>query len=147
MDVALQNAAGLFKFDSDQLYVLIEIVQLAFITFCLVMGVIYLIDRVLVYTFHDDYKREEEVRRFEQKNTIEVSLILFVRILLYCFIYYYVIKVIKVVPSVPTLLCPSFRPHQSMNVVIDIVFLVLLIHLSDFLLVPMNVLSDKLLKF
>ena len=146
MDVSRIHAKKLLKFDIDEICIFVEIIQLSFVTFFLLLGIIFVIDKIFVHSFHNgQYDREEEIQRMNQKSTLELSFILFLRILLYCFVYYYVLKIIKIVPSIPKLLYPSFDVHQNLSIVIDIVFLVLLIGLSDFVTIPMGVLSGKII--
>ena len=139
MDFARKSASELSCFDTQELLSLVELVQLAFVLFCILIAIVYIID-------NGKYDQEEEIRRFKSKSIFSAMGILFIRVLLYCFIYYYVLKIVKVIPSIPALLWKPFTVHQNLDVVIDIVLLVLLIGLSDFIGIPMQVLSDKIVK-
>jgi len=125
----------------------LEIIQYSIIVFVVVVVVIQVIDWIFVHpiiTSTQDYSRQKEIDKWKQKPSWSIFLLLGVRLTFLCFVYYYILKLIHTIPSLSNLIDNEFSIHQTFDYVIDIVFLVTIINLSDFVGIPMETFRDRL---
>ena len=121
----------LLKFDKKRMFQIIEIIESAIITYFFMLFINKLITEIQLKIL--GMTIEEYNKYVDEMSMPKLTVTLCLDFAIYSVVFFYIVKILKVIPSIPTLFDNSFEAYETMDYVIEMVMLVLMVEVSPIL--------------
>ena len=130
--------SAIFDFDSQRLGNLLEIIQYSVVCYVFAIAVARIINKYIFSRNKQDIKK---------MSFIELNLNILIILVFLVIVFYYIQKVIILIPSISSSLIPGFKSSNTLEYTIHIAFLYLFLEIFPSLRYRIDLLRDKFLDF
>jgi hypothetical protein len=127
----IKYGKDLFRFDKFRLLQIIEIIQSAIITYFFMLFISKLITLIQLKILNMTIT--EYSKYVDDMSIPKLTFILCFDFAIYSLVFFYIVKILKVIPSISNLFDNDFEAYETMEYVIEIVMLVLMVEVSPIL--------------
>ena len=117
-----ERTKRLFSLNRIRFYKMIEIVQLSITTFIITVIAAKFFNKI----FMGRKTSEEKEKELRKKSLLDLSISLCLELIIYCIVFFYIKKLVMIIPPLPLFLDSNFIPHHTVEYVMHMVFLLLL---------------------
>ena len=121
----------LLKFDKERVLQIVEIIQSAITTYFFMLFINKLITKIKLKILN--FTVEEYKEYIDAMSIPKLTISLCLDFAIYSLVFFYIVKILKIIPSISNLVDSTFKPYGTLDYVIEMVMLVLIVEVSPIL--------------